>query len=145
MELQLSLSPSKEYSGMISFGFDRLDLLAVQGTLKSLLQPHSSKASILWHSAFFMVQLSHLYVTIGKTILLTIQTFVSKVKSLLFNMLSILVIAVLPRSKHFFFFLISWLSTVTLEPEKIKSLTVSFVSPTICNEVMGPEAMICIF
>ena len=129
LELQLSLSPSKEYSGMISFGFDRLDLLAVQGTLKSLLQYHTSKASILWHSAFFMVQLSHPYMTTGETIALTRQTFVGKVMSLLFNMLSRLVIAFLLRSKCL---LISWLqspSAVILEPKKIKSVTVSIYLP----------------
>ena len=116
-----------------------MDLLAVQVTLKSLLQHHSSKASILWHSAFFTVQLSHLYMTTGKTLALTRWTFVGKVMSLLFNMLSRLVIAFLPRSKHL---LISWLqspSAVILEPPKIKikSLTVSIVSPSICHEVMG--------
>ena len=113
---------------------DWLDLLAVQGTLKSLLQHHSSKASILWHSAFFIVQLSHPYMTTGKTIALTRWTFVSKVLSLLFNMLSRFVIAFLPRGKHL---LISWLqspSAVILEPKKIKSLTVSIVSPSICHE-----------
>ena len=118
---------------------DWLDLLAVQGTLKSLLQHHSSKASILWCSAFFIVQLSHPYMTTGKTIALTRQTFVGKVISLLFNMLSRLVIAFLPRSKHL---LISWLqspSAVILEPKKIKSVTVSFVSLSICHEVMGPD------
>ena len=112
-----------------------MDLLAVQGTLKSLLQQHNSKASVLWCSAFFIVQLSHLYVTTGKTIALTIQTSVSKVMSLLFNMLSRSVIAFLPRSKHL---LISWLqslSTVTLEPKKIKSATVSTFFPSICHEV----------
>ena len=111
-----SISPSNEYSGLISFRMDWLDLLAVQGTLRSLLQHHSSKASILWHSAFFMVQLSHPYMTTGKTIALTRQTFVGKVMSLLFNMLSRLVITFLPRSKHLF---ISWLqspSAVILEP-----------------------------
>ena len=101
-----SISPSNEYSGLISFRMDWLDLLAVQGTLKSLLQHHSSKASILWHSAFFIVQLSHQYMTTGKTIALTRQTFVDKVMSLLFNMLSRLVITFLPRSKRL---LISWL------------------------------------
>ena len=113
---------------------DWLDLLGVQGTLKSLLQYHSSKASILWHSAFFIVQLSHPYMITGKTIVLTRQTFVGKVMSLLFNMLSGLVIAFLPRSKHLF---ISWLqspSAVILEPKKIKSLTVSIVSPSIWHE-----------
>ena len=116
-----------------------MDLLAVQGTLKSLLQHHSSKASILWCSAFFTVQLSHPYMTIGETIALTRWTFVGKVMSLLFNMLSRLVITFLPRSKRL---LISWLqspSAVILERKKIKSLT---VSPSICYEVMGPDAMI---
>jgi len=103
-----SLSPSNEYSGLISFRIDWFDLLAVQGTLKSLLQHHSSKASILWHSAFFIVQLSHPYMTAGKTIALTRWTFVGKVMSLLFNILSRLVIAFLPRSKHL---LISWLQS----------------------------------
>ena len=115
-----SISPSNEYSGLISFRIDRLDLLAVQGTLKSLLQHHSSKSSILQHSAFFMVQLSHPYMTTGKTIALTIWSFVSKVISLLFNMVSRFVIAFLPRSKHC---LISWLqspSAVILEPSKYK-------------------------
>ena len=101
-----SISPSNEYTGLISFRMDWLDLLAVQGTLKSLLQHHSSKASILWCSAFFIVQLSHPYMTTGKTIALTRRTFVGKVKSLLFKMLSKLVITLLPRSKHL---LISWL------------------------------------
>ena len=121
---------------------DWLDLLAVQGTLKSLLQHHSSKASILWYSAFFIVQLSHPYMTTGKTIALTRWTFVGKVMSLLFNMLSRLVITFLPRSKRL---LISWLqspSAVILEPPKIKSLT---VSPSIYHEVMGPVAMIFVF
>ena len=111
-----SISPSNEYSGLISFRIDWFDFLAVQGTLKSLLQHHSSKISILWYSAFFIVQLSHPYMTIGKTIDLTRWTFVGKVMSLLFNMLSRLVIAFLPRSKRF---LISWLqslSAVILEP-----------------------------
>ena len=124
---------------------DWLDLLAVQGTLKGLLQHHSSKASVLQLSAFFIVQLSHPYMTIGKIIALTRWTFVSKVMSLLFNMLSRLVIAFLPRSKHL---LISWLqspSAVILEPKKIKSVTVSIVSPSICHEVMRPDAMIFIF
>ena len=118
---------------------DWLDHLAVQGTLKSLLQHHSSKASILRYSAFFVFQLSHPYMITGKTIALTRRTFVGKVMSLLFNMLSRLVIAFLPRSKHL---VISWLqspSAVILELKKIKSLTVSIVSPSICHEVMGPE------
>ena len=137
-----SISPSKEHPGLISFRMDWLDLPAVQGTLKSLLQHHSSKASILQRSAFFTVQLSHPYMTTGKTITLTRWTFVGKVMSLLLNMLSRLVIAFLPRSKHL---LISWLqspSVVILEPPKIKSDTVSTVSPSICHEVMGPDAMI---
>ena len=118
---------------------DWLDLLAVQGTLKSLLQHYSSKASILLHSAFFIVQLSHPYMTTGKTTALTRQTFVGKVMSQLFNMLSRLVITFLPRSKRL---LISWLqspSAVILEPRKIKSAT---VSTSICHEVMGPDSMI---
>ena len=117
-----SISPSNEYSGLISFRMDWLDLLAVQGTLKSLLQHHSLKASILWCSAFFTVQCSHPYMTTGKTITSTRWTFVSKVISLLFNMLSRLVIAFLPKSKRL---LISWLqspSTGILEPKKIKSI-----------------------
>ena len=124
-----SIIPSKEIPGLISFRMDWLDLLAVQGTLRSLLQHHSSKASILWHSAFFTVQLSHPYMTTGKTIALIRRTFVGKVMSLLLNMLSRLVIAFLPRSKHL---LISWLqspSVVILEPPKIKSDTVSNVVP----------------
>ena len=120
-----SMSPSNEYSGLISFRIDWFDLLAVQGTLKSLLQHHSSKASILWHLAFFTVQLSHPYMTTGKTIALTIQTFVSKVMSLLSNTLSRFVIAFLPRSKHLLILWLQSLSTVILEPKKIKSVTVS--------------------
>ena len=140
-----SINPSKEHPGLISFRMDWLDLLAVQGTIKSLLQHHSSKASILWHSDFFIVQLSHPYMTTGKTVALTRWTFVGKVVSLLFNMLSRLVITVLPRSKHL---LISWLqsqSAVILEPRKIKPPTVSTISPSICPEVMGLDAMILIF
>ena len=140
-----SISPSNEYSALISYRTDWLDLLAVQGMLKSLLQHHSSKASILWHSAFFIVQLSHPYMTTGKTIALIRQTFVGKVMSLLFNMLSRLVISYLPRNKCL---LISWLqspSAVILEPPKIKSFTISIVSPSICHEVMGPDAMILVF
>ena len=113
-----NISPSNEHPGLISFRMDRLDLLAVQGTLKSLLQHHSSKASILWRSAFFTVQLSHPYMTTGKTIALTRRTFVDKVMSLLFNMLSRLVITFLPKSKHL---LILWLqspSAVILVPRK---------------------------
>ena len=137
--LSSSISLSNEYSRLISFRIDWFDLFAVQGTLKSLLQHHSSKASILQRSAFFTVQLSHPYMTTGKTIALTRWTFVGKVMSLLFNMLSRLVITFLPRSKHL---LISWLqspSAVILEPQKIKSDTVSTVSPSIPHEVMGPD------
>ena len=139
------ISPSNEHPGLISFRLDWLDLLAVQGTLKSLLQHHSSKASILWRSAFFTVQLSHPYMTTGKTLALTRRTFVGKVMSLLLNMLSRLVITFLPRRKYL---LISWLqspSAVILEPPKIKSDTVSTVSPSICHEVMGLDAMIFVF
>ena len=140
-----SIIPSKQHPGLISFRMDWLDLLAVQVTLKSLLQHHSSKASILWCSVFFMVQLSCPYMTTGKTIALTRQTFVDKVMSLLFNMLSRLVITFLPRSKRL---LISWLqspSAVILEPPKIKSDTVSTVFPSICQEVMGPDALVLVF
>ena len=122
-----------------------MDLLAVQGTLKSLLQHHSSKASVLWCSAFYTVQLSHPYMPTGKAIALTIQTLVGKVMSLLFNTLSSFVITFLRRSKRL---LISWLqspSAVILEPKKIESVTVSIVSPSICHEVMGPDAMILVF
>ena len=124
-----SISPSSEYSGLISFRIEWFGLLAVQGTLKSLLQDHSSKTSIPQHSAFFMIQLSHPYVTTGKNIALTRWTFVGKVMCLLLNMLSRLVRAFLPKSKHL---LTSWLqspSAVILEPKKIKSVTVSIVSP----------------
>ena len=140
-----NISPSNGHPGLISSRMDWLDLPAVQGTLKSLLQHHSSKASIFWHSDFFMVQLSHPYMTTGKTIALTRRTFVGKVMSLLFNMLPRLVITFLPRSKHL---LISWLqspSAVILEPRKIKSDIASTDSPSICHEVMGPDAMILIF
>ena len=135
MKLQLSISSSNDYSALISFGEDRFDLLELQRTLKSLLQYYNSKASILRHLAFFIVQLSHPYMTTGKTIALTRQTFVDKITSLLFNMLSSLVISLL----------ISWLqslSAVILEPPKIKSAT---VSPSICHEVMGPDAIILVF
>ena len=137
-----SVSPASEYSGLIFFRMDWLDLLAVQGTLKSLLQHHSSKASVLLHSTFFIVQLSHPSMNTGKTIALTRWTFVGKVTSLLFNMPSRLVITFLSRSKHL---LISWLqspSAVILEPPKIKSLT---VSPSVCHDVMGRDAMILVF
>ena len=136
-----SIIPSKETPGLISLRMDWLDLLVVQGTLKSLLQHHSSKASILRCSAFFSVQLSHPYMTTGETIALTIWTFVGKVMSLLLNMLSRLVITFLPRSKHL---LISWPQSPSagiLEPRKIKSDTVSTVSPSISYEVVGPDAI----
>ena len=137
-----SISPSNEYSGLISFRMDWVDLLAVQGTLKSLLQHHSSKVSILQCIAFLIVQLSHPYMTTGKTRALTRWAFVDKIKFLLFNMLSRLVITFLPRSKHL---IISWLqspSAVTLEPKKIKSVTASTASPSVCREAMGLDAMI---
>ena len=140
-----SISPSNEHPELISFRMDWLDHLAVQGTLKSLLQHHSSKASIFRCSAFFIVQLSHPHITTGKTIALTRRTFIGKVMSLVFNMLSRLVITFLPRSKHL---LISWLQSpyaVILEPRKIKSATVSTVSPSICHEVIGLDAMILVF
>ena len=149
-----SISPSNEYSGLISFRIDWLDFLAVWGalkspktlkTLKSLLQYHSSKASILQPWAFFMVHLPHLYMTTRKTIALTVRTFVSKVMSLLFNTPSRLVIAFLTRSKNL---LISWLqspSAVILEPKKMKSVAISIFSPSIYHEVMGPDAMILVF
>ena len=140
-----NISPSNEHPGLISLRMDWLDLLTVQGTLKSLLQQHSSKASILRCSAFFIVQLSHPYMTTGKTIALTRLTFVDKVISLLFNMLSRLVITFLPRSKRL---LISWLqslSAVILEPPKMKSATVSTVSPSVCRGVMELDAMILVF
>ena len=143
--ISFNISPSNEHPGLISFRMDWLDLLAVQGALKSLLQHHTSKASILQCSAFFTVQLSHPYMTTGKTIALTRRTLVGKVMSLLLNILSRLVITFLPRSKRL---LISWLqspSAVILEPKKIKSDTVFTVSPSICHEVMGPDAMIFVF
>ena len=130
-----SISPSNEYSGLISFTMDWLDLLAVQGTLKSLLQHLSSKASILWRSAFFIGQLSHPYTTIGKTIALTRRTFVGKVMSLLFNMLSRLVMTFLPRSKRL---LINFMAAVIIHSDfgapKIKSVAISIVSPSVSHE-----------
>ena len=145
LSFSFNISPFSEYSGLISFRIDWLDLLAVQDTLKSLLQHHSSKASILWCSAFFIVQLTHPYMTTGKTIALIRQTFVDKVMALLFNILSRLVITFLPRSERL---LISWLqspSAVILEPQQIKSVSVSTVSPSIFHEVMGPDATIFVF
>ena len=144
MEFQLQQQSFHEYSGLISFRMDWFDLLVVQRTLKSLLQNHSSKPPTLWCSAFFVVQSLHWYMT-GKTTALTIQTFVGKVMSLLFNTLSTFVIVFLPRSKHL---LISWLqslSAVILEPKKMKSVTVSIFFPSICHEVMGLNAMILVF
>ena len=135
------ISPSNEHSGLISFRMDWCDLLAVQGTL----QHQSWKASILQCSVFFIVQLSHPYMTTGKTIALTRRTFVGKVMSLLFNMLSRLVIAFLPRNESLLISLLQSSSAVILEPPKIKSVTVSMVSPSICHEVMGPDAMIFVF
>ena len=140
-----SISPSNEYSGLNSFRMEWLDHLAVQGTLKSLLQHHSSKASILWCSAFFMVQLSHPYMTTGKNIALTRWTFVGKVISLLFNVLSRLVITFLPRSKCLLISRLQSPSAVILEPKKRKSVTVYIVSPSICHEVMEPVAVILVF
>ena len=140
-----NISPSNEHSALLSFRMDWLELLAFRGPLKSLLQHYRSKAPILWCSAFFIVQLSHPYMTTGKTIAVTRQIFVDKVMSLLFNMLSRLVITFLPRSKHL---LILWLqlsSAVILEPTKIKSVTISIASPFICHQVMGPDAMILVF
>ena len=140
-----SISPSNEYSGLIPFRIEWFELLAVQGTLRNLLQHHSSKASVLQCSAFFIVQFSHRYMTTGKIIALTIQTFAGEVMSLLVNILSRFVITFLPRSKRL---VISWFqspSAVTLEPKKIKSAIVSIVSPSICHEVMGPDAMILVF
>ena len=139
------LISSNEYSGLISLQIDWFDLLAVQGTFRSLLQHYSSKASILQHSAFFTVQLSQPYVTTGKTIALSIQTFVGRVMSLLFITLYRLVIVFLPGSKRL---LISWLqspSTVILEPKKRKSVTASTFPPSICHAVMGPNVMILVF
>ena len=143
--LSLNISPSNEYSGLVSFRMDWLNLFAVQGTLKSLLQHHSSKASILQCSAFFIAQPSHPHTTTGKTMVLTRQTFVGKVMSLLLNMLSRLVITFLPRSKHLF---ISWLqspSAVILELPQNKVSHSFHCFPSICHEVMEPDAIILVF
>ena len=143
--LSCSISPSNEYSELISFRIYWFDLLAVQGTLSSLVQHHSLKASVLRISAYFIVQCSHPYMTTGKTIALTRQTYVGKLMSLLFNMLSRLVIAFLPRSKCL---LISWLQSpfaVILDPKKVKSVTISIFPPSICHEVIGLDATIFIF
>ena len=140
-----SISPSSEYSGLISLKIDWFDLLAVQRTFRSLLQYYSLKASVLWCSAFFMVQLSQPYVTTGKTIGLTIQTSVGRIMSLLFNTLSRLVIAFLPRSNHLLILWLQSLSTVILEPKKRKFITPSAFPPSICHAVMGPDLMILVF
>ena len=145
LEFQLQHSLSNEHPGLISFRMDWLDLLAVQGTLKSLLQHHSSKASILLCSAFLIVQPSHPYMTTGKTIAFTRWTFVGKVMSLLFNMLSSLFITFLPRSKRLLISSLQSPSAVILEPKTIKSATVSTLSPSICHEVIRPDAMIFVF
>ena len=131
------VSPSSEYSGLILFKVDWFDLLAVQRTLKSIVQHHSSKASNLWCSAFFIVQLSHTYITTGKNIALTRWIFVGKIISLLFNMLSILVIVFLPRNKHLSISRLQSPSAVILEPPKITAFTVFIFSPSICHEVVG--------
>ena len=144
MHWSFSISISSEYSGLISLRTDWFDLLAVQGTLRSFLQPHSSKASILQLSAFFMVQLSHWYMATGKTIALTVWTFASKAMYLLFSMLSRFVIAFLPRSKCLLISCLQSPSTMILEP-MIKSITVSIISPSICHEVMGSDAIIFVF
>ena len=140
-----SISPSNEYSGLISFRSHWFDLLAVQGTLQSLLQHHSSKASFLWYSAYLVVQISHPYMTTGKTIALTIWNFIGKIMSLLFNMLSRFVTAFLPRSKTSFNFMATITILSDFGAQKIKSVTVSIVFPSICHEVMGPEGMILFF
>ena len=140
-----NISPSNEHPGLISFRMDWLDLLAVQGTPKSLLQHHSSKASILLHSAIIRVQLSHSYMTTGKTIDLTRWPFIGKVMSLLLNMLFRLVISFLSRSKRLLISCLQSPSAVILEPRKIKSATVSTVSPSICYEATGMNAMIFVF
>ena len=140
--ISFSISPSSEYSGSISFKIDWFDLLAVQGTLRSLLQHHSSKASILWHFAFFMVQLSQPYVTTGKTMALTIQIFVSKVMSLIFNTLSRFVKAFLSRSNRLLISRLQSPTTVMLQPKKKKSVTASTLSPSTCHEVMRPDHLV---
>ena len=139
------ISPSNEYLRLISIRMDWFDLLAVQGTVESLLQHHSSKASVLLCSAFFRVQISHLYMTTGKTVALIIWTFVGKVMSLPFNTLSRLIIAFLPRSKHILILWLLSLSTLILEPRNIKSATIFTFYPSICHKRMGPNAMILVF
>ena len=140
-----SISPSNEYLGLIYFRIDCFDLIAVHGTLKSLLQHHSSKASILQRSAFFMVQLLYPFMTTGKILALTRWTFVGKVMSLFFNTLSRFVTAFLPRSMCLWILKLQSLSSVTLELKKIKSVTVFMFSPSICQEVMGLDVMILVF
>ena len=140
-----SISPSSEYSGSISFRIDWFDCLAVQGTLKSLLQHHSSKAAILWYSALIIVQISHPYMTTGKAIALTIQTFVGKVMFLLFNALSSFVIAFLQRRKHLLLSGLQSPPAVILELKEIKSAIVLIFSLSICHEMMGPDTMILVF
>ena len=140
--MSFSTSPSNEYSGLIPFRIEWFELLAVQGTLRNLLQHHSSKASVLQCSAFFIVQFSHRYMTTGKIIALTIQTFADEVMSLLVNILFRFVVTFLPRSKRLVISLFQSPSAVTSEPKKIKS---AIVSPSICHEVMGPDAMIFVF
>ena len=141
----ISSSPSNEYSGLILFKIDWFDLIMVQRNLRSLLQHHSLKASVLWCSAFFRVQLSQPYVTAGKIITLTIRTFVGRVMSLLFNVLSRFVIAFLPRTNYSLTSCLQSPSTVMLKPKKRKSITASTFPPSICNEVMGPDAMALVF
>ena len=141
----MAINPSNEYSRLISFKIDWFNLPAVQGTLKSLLQHHNSKASILWCSAFIMVQRSHPYIITGKTIALTRQTFVSKVKPLLFKTLSRFVIAFLPRSKHLLISGLQSPTTLILEPKKMKSVTAFTFFASIYHEVIGPDAMILVF
>ena len=142
----ISISPSNEYSGLIYFRIDWFDILVVQGTLKSLLEHHNSKASILWHSAFFMVQLSHPYMTTGKAIALTIRTFVSKVMSLLLNVLSRFVIAFLSRNRHLWISWLQSLSAVILEPKKVSKVSHCFhCFPIYFHEGIGPDAVILLF
>ena len=140
-----NISSPNEYSGLISFRMDRFDLLEVQGTLKSLLQHHSSKPSILQHSAFLIVQLSHPHMTTGQAIALTRWTFVGEVMSLLYSVLSRLVIAFIPRSKHLLISMLQSPSAVILEPRKIKSVTVSTFPPSICHKLMGFDAIFLVF
>ena len=140
-----SISPSNEYSRLMSFRIDWFHLLAVQGTLKCLLQHYSSKASILQHSAFFILQLSYPYMTTGKMIALTIWTFVGKIMSLLFNMLLGFVVAFIPRNKNLLLLWLQSLSEMIREPRKIKPVTVSIVFPSICQKVIGSDAMILAF